>query len=259
MSMGQLITASFPPDPSLFWKPVFGDGAWAITWPILLAAASAVIITIWWVVGTKNLKVVPSKGQFFMEKFYEIPRNAIARDMIGERDFKKFLPLLLALFTFILLNNLYAAIPGIQYPTMSRIAFPAALTLVVYFVYIGIGLKKHGFVGYFARMIPAGVPGFVKPVLLVLEIVTYFATRPVTLAVRLFANMFAGHMLLIVFGLGAWTLLNQSSLGLQIASVAPFLLFIVMTFFELLVQFLQAYVFTVLAAFYIADALAEHH
>lgn len=259
MSMGQLITASFPPDPSLFWKPVFGEGMWAITWPGILVALSAVIITIWLNLATKNLKVVPSKGQFFMEKFYEIPRNTIARDMIGERDFKKYLPFLFALFTFILFNNLYAANPLTLYPTMSRIAFPVALTLFVYLMYLGIGFKKHGFVGFFARMIPAGVPGFVKPVLLILETVTYFVTRPLTLAVRLFANMFAGHMLLIVFAIGGWTLLNQSNVGLQIASIAPFLLFIVMTFFELLVQFLQAYVFTVLAAFYIADALADHH
>jgi F-type H+-transporting ATPase subunit a len=88
---------------------------------------------------------------------------------------------------------------------------------------------------------------------------TFFITRPVTLALRLFGNMFAGHMLLVVFILGGWTLLQQDSIGLKLVAIPAWLMAVVMTGFEALVQFLQAYVFVLLAASYIGGALADDH
>lgn len=249
------------PSTADFWHPLFGtDGSFAITRPMILALLSVVVLVVLFTQVAKGLRVVPGKGQFFMEQLYNIPRNAVGRDMIGENKFRPFIPLLVTLFTLILLNNIFAIVPVLQYPTMSRFGFPVALTAVVYLVYLGIGFGKHGPIGFFKKMVPAGVPAFVVPLLMVLEIITYFFTRPLTLALRLFANMFAGHMLLMVFILGGeFMLFHGDTILVKAASVPAFLLAIVMTFFELLVQFLQAYVFTLLAGFYIADALSDGH
>lgn len=249
----------FPPTPAVFWQPLFGDGHLAFTRPMALMIISVVFLVWFMVATTRNLSVVPSKRQFFVEQIYAIPRNAIGRDMIGEDKMRPFLPLLFTLFVTIFLNNFFAIVPLIQYPTMSRIGFPLVLALVVYFVYLGVGFKKHGFTGFFSRMIPAGVPPLIAPFLLVLESLTYFVVRPLTLALRLFANMFAGHMLLMVFILGGYAMLTSGQPFIQGLSVVGFGMGIIMTAFELLVQFLQAYVFTLLSASYIADALSDDH
>lgn len=250
-----------PPTPADFWQPLLnGNGNWAITRPMFLMVISTIVLVVLFTMATRRLSVVPSKRQFFMEMWYSIPRDAIGKDMIGSAKFRPFIPLLLTLFSIILLNNVFAIIPFIQYPTMSRVGFPVALTAIVFFLYLGIGFKKHGVIGFFKRMVPAGVPAFVIPVLIILETITYFVTRPLTLSLRLFANMFAGHMLLMVFILGGeFMLFHGPNLFIQGSSIGAFLMGIIMTFFELLVQFLQAYVFTLLTAFYIADALADEH
>jgi F-type H+-transporting ATPase subunit a len=143
---------------------------------------------------------------------------------------------------------------------MSRIAFPLVLALVVYGTYHFLGIKKRGLGGHIGSMVPPGLPGWIKPLVFLLELITYFVTRPVTLALRLFGNMFAGHILLVLFITGGeYMLLHSGSLGLQLFSIPTFAMGIVMTLFELLVEFLQAYIFTLLAALYIAGSLADEH
>ncbi|MFI7589668.1 F0F1 ATP synthase subunit A [Spongisporangium articulatum] len=244
-----------------FWQPLIGDGAFAITRPIFVFGISAILLCIVLVRATRNLSVVPGKGQALLEASYSLVRNSIGRDIIGAKDFIKFIPLLFSLFTVILVNNLFGIIPVVQYPTMSRIGFPIALALVVYVVYHFLGARKHGVGGWIKRIsIPPDVPGFVLPLLILLELNTYFIVRPVTLALRLFGNMFAGHILLLLFILGGEYLVFESgSIGLAGAGLVTWLMAFVMTCFELLVQFLQAYIFTLLAALYIADALADEH
>jgi F-type H+-transporting ATPase subunit a len=213
------------------------------------------------IAATRKLAVVPGKRQFYVEQIYGFVRNTIGRDVIGAEHFKRFLPLLFTLFTMVLVNNLFGIVPFIQFPTMSRIAFPIVLTLIVYVVYHVVGLKaKGGVVPYIKSMVPPGLPGWVVPLMFVLELATYFIIRPVTLALRLFGNMFAGHLLLLVFIVGGeYLTFEAGSIGLAGAGVASFLFSIVMTFFELLVEFLQAFVFTILAALYLADAVSEEH
>jgi F-type H+-transporting ATPase subunit a len=143
---------------------------------------------------------------------------------------------------------------------MSRIAFPIVLALMVWVVYNYVGINKHGFFGYFKNMMfPPGVPKPVYILLAPIEFVSTFLVRPVTLALRLFANMFAGHLLLLVFILGGAYMLFNESLLLNIFSFAAFGTGIVLTFFEALIQLLQAYIFTLLTALYIAGALADEH
>ena len=248
-----------PPKASDFWQPLIGDGSFAITRAMIVMVLVVAGLVIWTLMATRRMTVVPSKGQWMFESIYGLVRNGVAKDMMGEKNMRPYLPLLFALFMVILVNNLMGIIPPVQFPTMSRIGFPIGLTLIVYLVYLGVGFKRRGFVGYFKGLVPPNVPGFVVPLLFILEIITYFFTRPLTLALRLFGNMFAGHILLVLMALGGEFLLLHGDGLLRLTSIGPLAMFFVMTAFELLVQFLQAYVFTLLAAFYIADSLSDHH
>ena len=268
-SLGALAAAEgeghFPPSVSDFWQPLvrlghIGDMTIAITRPMVVCALSLVVLGLWLVPIARKASVVPSKGQYIVEQVYDFVRNSIARDMIGSKDFLPFVPLLFSLFTFIALNNLFGIVPFIQMPTMARVGFPIALTLTVYVVYHWIGVKKQGgFGAYIKWMIPPGIPGWLLPLIVPLELLTFFITRPLTLALRLFGNMFAGHMLLVVFIVGGYELLTSGNIGLAVVAVPAWLMAIVMTAFEVLVQLLQAFVFTLLAASYISGALEDEH
>lgn len=249
------------PSTEDFWQPLFGtDGPLAITRASVVVLLSVGLISWLLLVGTRRLAVVPTRGQYLTEQVYGLVRNSVARDIIGSRDFLKFVPLLFSMFVLILVNNLFGIIPLAQFPTMSRLGFPAALALIVFVLYHVLGLRKMGFGGYFAHMIPPGVPAWVLVLLFPLELVTYFFTRPVTLALRLFGNMFAGHLLLVLFITGGeYLLLHSSNVGLKVAGGFSFVMAFVMTIFEILVEFLQAYIFVLLSALYIAGSLADEH
>jgi F-type H+-transporting ATPase subunit a len=144
---------------------------------------------------------------------------------------------------------------------MSRIGYPIALAIIVWVVWNYLGLKKHGALGYLKHV--AIIPGIPKASLLLVAPLEFFSTifvRPLSHALRLFANMFAGHLLLLVFTLGAEYMFFESGSPIQMV-LAPFAagMAIVMTLFEALIQLIQAYIFTLLAALYIAGALAEDH
>ncbi|HEX8496288.1 MAG TPA: F0F1 ATP synthase subunit A [Actinomycetales bacterium] len=248
-----------PPGLEDFWHPYIGEGAFALTRPMTLMAFSTVIIVVGMLALTKRLTVVPGKSQMATEGLYGLVRNSIGRDIIGSKDFLRFVPLLFAMFVLILVNNLFGIIPVIQYPTMARIGFPIALTLVVYVVYLFIGMKRRGVWGYIKGLIPPGLPSWIIPLFFFLEILTFFFTRPVTLALRLFGNMFAGHLLLLLMALGGEYMLLHGGPALKVMSIGPFAMGFVLTIFELLVEFLQAYIFTLLAALYIAGSLADEH
>lgn len=249
-----------PPTPADFWQPLIGDGAFAITRPIFLALISVALLVWALAMVTRNMSVVPGKLQFAGEGVYNFVRNSIAIDVMGRKEFRPFLPLLLTQFLLILLNNWFGVIPFIQFPTFSRIGFAIAVTLITYVVYHWVGIRRKGVGGYFKGLMPAGIPGWVAPFVYLLELMTFFITRPLTLGMRLFANMFAGHMLLLVFILGGeYMLLHGANLFVNVSSIGAFVMGIVMTFFEILVQFLQAYVFVLLTALYIAGSLADEH
>lgn len=245
-----------------YWPIIHGqDSNWALTRPAVVLLISVVLLGWFFVTVAGRLSVVPSKRQFVAEGAYDFVRNTIARDIIGAKDFKPFLPLLFTLFTLILFNNVMGIFPFVQFPTMSRIAFPIVLTAIIYITYHAVAIKrKHGVGGYLKSLVPPGLPGWLKPIMFVLEFLTYFFIRPLTLALRLFGNMLAGHLMLLVFILGGeYLLLHGSNIGIQASGVLGLGFGVVMTFFELLVQFLQAFIFTLLSALYISDAVSEHH
>jgi F-type H+-transporting ATPase subunit a len=250
-----------PGTEDFFWPVVGGDSNWAITRPGLVMVISVGILAWFFVTVAGRLTVVPSKRQWVAEQAYGFVRNSIARDVIGAKDFRQFVPLLFTLFTLILFNNVMGVLPFVQFPTFSRIAFPIVLTLIVYVVYHTVAIRrKHGVIGYLKSLVPPGLPMWLRPIMFFLEVLTYFIIRPLTLALRLFGNMLAGHLMLLVFILGGeYLLIHGSSIFIQLSGILGLAFGVVMTFFELLVQFLQAFIFTLLTALYISDAVSEHH
>lgn len=242
-----------------FWQPLIGDGAWAVTRSMFVVAFSVVLIAGVLIFMTRRLSVVPSKSQLMLEGTYNLVRNAVARDIIGAKDFLPYVPFMFTLFVLILVNNLFGIMPVIYFPPMARVAFPAALALIVFFLYHYIGIKKKGLGGYLASFVPHGLPKAMVPFVWFLEFITYFFTRPVTLALRLMGNMFAGHLLLLLFILGGEYLIVHGDGLIKIAGGFSFLMAFVMTIFEILVEFLQAYVFILLTAFYIQASIADEH
>jgi F-type H+-transporting ATPase subunit a len=250
-----------PPGKEDFWWPIVGSdtSAWTLTRPAVMILLSVVLIAWFLLAATKHRSVIPGKLQFVGEGAYGFIREGIGRDLIGSRDFMKFMPMLFTMFMLILVNNIFGIIPFIQYPTMSRFGFPVALAALTYITFHAVGFRKKGFVGYFKDLVPPGLPAWIVPFIFLLEFVDKFITRPLTLSLRLFANMFAGHLLLLVFILGAEHMILDLGPGLKVAGVLSGVMAIVMTFFELLVEVLQAYIFTLLTALYIGGALAEEH
>jgi F-type H+-transporting ATPase subunit a len=250
-----------PGTEDFYWPVIGGDSNWAITRPMVVMAISVVLLAWFFVTVAGKLTVVPGKRQWVAEQAYGFVRNSIARDVIGAKDFRPYIPLLMTLFTLILFNNVMGVLPFVQFPTMSRIAFPIVLTLIVYIVYHTVAIRrKHGVIGYLKSLVPPGLPLWLRPIMFFLEVLTYFIIRPLTLALRLFGNMLAGHLMLLVFILGGeYLLLHGSSIFIQLSGILGLAFGVVMTFFELLVQFLQAFIFTLLTALYISDAVSEHH
>ena len=247
-----------PPSSNDFeLPPIFGDNVYT-TKPIFLVFFSVILISTFFILAARKSAIVPSKLQFAGESVYSFVRENLAKEVIGH-DFLRFVPYLFTLFTFILVNNIFGIVPIIQFPTMSRISFPYVLAISVYLVFHYVGIRKQGAFKYFKEiMFMPGVPKAAYILITPLEILTFFVVRPLTLALRLFANMFAGHLLLLVFILGGEHLL-QGVIGLKLISPFAFSVGIVLTFFEFMVQCLQAYIFTLLAALYIAGALADEH
>jgi F-type H+-transporting ATPase subunit a len=247
----------FPPSvEDFFLPPVAGEGPWFTKITLLLWASVAILI-VFFVVSYRNPKLVPTKSQWLAESLYGFVRNNIAVEMIGKEGVR-FAPYLTVLFSFILLNNLYGILPGAQLSPNSHIAFPALLAAVSYVLFIAVGIRKHGVGGYLKRAFVPPAPGFILPLLIPIEALSNFVIRPFSLAVRLFANMFAGHMLLLVFTLGGFAMLNANALFAPI-SLLSWLMTVALTLLEALVVMLQAYVFTVLTASYVQGALADEH
>jgi F-type H+-transporting ATPase subunit a len=248
-----------PPSAPDFWQPLLGEGGFAITRTMVVMVLVTIGLAVVMMLATRRLGVVPGRGQFRLEGVYGLVRNSVGRDIIGSAHFRPYIPLLLTLFTLILANNLMGIIPPVQFPTMSRIGFPLALALGVYVVYLAAGVKRRGLVGFLKNLVPGGLPFWVVPVVFILELVTFLITRPVTLSLRLFGNMFAGHIQLLLFALGGEYLLLHGEGLLKLVSIPAFLMFFLFSAFEILIAFLQAYVFILLASVYIAEVYADAH
>jgi F-type H+-transporting ATPase subunit a len=252
----------FPPSVEDFYLPsILPWGAhnnyWVTKITVLVWLAAAAII-IYFLMSYRKPQLVPTKRQWLAESIYGFVRNNIAVEMIGSRGVA-FAPYLTTLFCFILLTNLFSIVPVAQISPNSHIAFPVFLAVISYVMFIWVGIRHHGFVKFFRNSLIPPAPWYILPLLIPIEFFSTFLVRPVTLSLRLFANMFAGHMILLVFTLGGFTLLNAQSIFIKPAAVVSWAMAIALTFLELLVIVLQAYVFVVLTASYVQGALADEH
>ena len=247
-----------PPSAADFeFAPIFGNSIY-FSKPVFMVALSVIVISVFFITSSAKAAVVPSRFQFFGESIYGFVRKTIGEEVIGP-EFLRFVPYLFSIFTFVLVNNLFGIVPFLQFPTMSRIGFPISITICTYVVYHFVSVRHKGLLNYLKEI--CFMPGIPKPVYLILtpvELATYFITRPLTLAMRLFANMFAGHLLLLIFTLGGEYLLH-SGIIFKVMSIFSFGMAIGLSFFEFGIQCLQAYIFTLLSALYIAGALSDEH
>lgn len=247
-----------PPSSNDFnFPPIFGHSAYA-TKPVFMIFLSVILVSVFFVLASRKAAIIPSKLQFAGESIYGFVRNDLGREIIGP-EFMRFVPYLFTLFTFVLTNNIFGIVPLLQFPTMSHVSYPYVLAIFTFIIFHSVGVRRVGLRKYIKDiMFMPGVPKAVYILLTPIELATFFIVRPLTLSLRLFANMFAGHLLLLVFILGGDHLL-KGVIGLKLISPFAFAFGIGLTFFEFLVQCLQAYIFTLLTALYIAGALADEH
>ncbi|MYX43623.1 F0F1 ATP synthase subunit A [Streptomyces sp. SID8499] len=236
---------------------MFSVGGYDFDKPMLLAIVTTVVVVGFFWAAFSKAKVVPGKLQMVGEAGYDFVRRGIVYETLGKREGEKYVPFMVSLFFFIWIMNLWSIIPVAQFPVTSIIAYPAALALCVYATWMVLTFKKHGFVGGLKNLTGYDKSlGAVLPLVVVIEFFSNVLVRPFTHAVRLFANMFAGHLLLVMFTVASWYLMNS---WLIAAGAVSFVMALVMILFELFVQAVQAYVFVLLACSYVQGALAEHH
>ncbi|MCX5375826.1 F0F1 ATP synthase subunit A [Streptomyces sp. NBC_00091] len=244
---------------SFLFEPLWGEAGSSAYFnkPMLLALLGSVIIVAFFWAAFGKAKMVPGKLQMVAEAGYDFVRRGIVYETLGKKEGEKYVPFMVSLFFFVWILNVWSIVPVAQFPVTSIIAYPAILALMVYLVWMSVTFKRHGFVGGLKNLTGYDKSlGGVLPLIMVIEFFSNVLVRPFTHAVRLFANMFAGHTLLLLFTIASWYLLN--GIGIAYAGVS-FVMVIVMTAFELFIQAVQAYVFVLLACSFIQGALAEHH
>ncbi|TDD85640.1 F0F1 ATP synthase subunit A [Actinomadura rubrisoli] len=248
------------PGVELFdFPPLFAGGPAWLTKPVLFAVIGALVTcAIAWSAFAKP-KLVPRGMQNIGEMGYVFVRDQIGRPFLGKNT-EQWMPLLMSLFLLIWVWNIFAVIPVVQFPIASHIAFPAVLAFSVYFLKIYLGIKHQGAAKYFSNLIPKGLPKPIYVLLVPIEYLSTFILAPFTHAVRLFANMFAGHIILAFFSLvGFWFLFEKPTAAGFGVGIIGVIMTCVMTAFEMFIQFLQAFLFTMLAAMYIQSGLHADH
>ena len=251
-----ILGLEFPPISHLIeWPTLFGGDVFGVNKVVLLMWMSVAVVFGLFYIATRQPKLVPTGAQNVAESTVEFVDNQIVMQTIGP-DGRGYMPFLLTLFTFIFVCNIWELIPLVQMPVTARMALPMFMAIVVWFVYIITGIRHQGFFGYFKNSaIPPGVPKLILPLVAFIELLGILITRPFALAVRLFANLLAGHLLLVTFAVITQALFASTILG----GALPLALLIFLMGFELLVAFLQAYIFTILAAVYIDSSMHPEH
>jgi F-type H+-transporting ATPase subunit a len=227
---------------------------------IALIAIAAVVVAsvVFLLAGNADGSTAPRGVRNLAESIVEFIEGQIIMPTMG-RDGLGWTPFLMSLFSFIYLCNVPGVIPIIQMPATARMAIPLFLSLLVWVIFIGVGFKHQG-IGYLKNsLFPPGVPAALYLLVTPIEFISTFLVRPFSLTVRLFANMLAGHILLVTFALLTEELVQGGSIVLKPVGILPFFMLVFLTAFEVLVAFLQAYIFTILAAVYIGGAAHPEH
>ena len=242
------------------WLSDFANGWFALDRIMLVRLLMAAVLVLLFVVAFRNPKLVPKGIQNVGEHAIDFVRVQIAEDILGKKEGRRFLPIIAAIFFTVLAVNLPTIIPFLNISPSARIGLPLVLALVAYVAFIYAGVKRHGF-GKFVKssLIIPGLPTFLHFLVAPIEFFSTFVLRPLTLTIRLMANMLAGHLILVMlfsatnfffWQLNAWTTVS----GLTLIAALLF------TAYELIIIFLQAYIFALLTAVYIELSLhADAH
>lgn len=252
---------------SLGSQPWFVLGGAQATNYIIFMCISIVLVLVFFLVAARKLTLVPSGVSNVAEWGVEFVLNSICAEIIGPKG-RKYFPFVASLFFFILFNNFLGLIPGFK-PGTGTMGVTVALAVLTWIYFTWAGIKEHGGLGYLKTFAPAGVPPGIRELVFVIEVFSNIL-RMLTLSVRLFANMFAGHIVLGAFSILVSVFAMQGIQALQasmaaaagisfFASAAFMLLMIALYAFEVFVAFIQAYVFTVLCAVYIQIAISHDH
>ncbi|MFK8025924.1 MAG: F0F1 ATP synthase subunit A [Ilumatobacter sp.] len=248
---------TFPPINELLrWQDIFPS----FNKIALIAVLSALIgIVVFLLAAKADPKVAPTGTRNFAETTIEFIEEGIVMQTMGKEGLR-WTPFLLSLFIFIFLCNIPGILPFFQMPATARLAIPLVLSLIVWLVFIGVGLKHQG-AAYFGHLLwPPGVPTGLKPLVGLIEFISTIIVTPFSLTVRLMANLLAGHILLVSFTLLTYVLVASETFQVALVplSIFPFVMLMGITAFEILVAFLQAYIFAILAAVYIGNSMAGH-
>ena len=249
----------FPPINSLLrWQDLFTSFN-----KIGLIAVLATIIgsAVFLLAGRKDPQLAPTGVRNLAESSVEFIENGIVMETMGKEGLG-WTPFLLSLFVFVYLCNIPGIIPILYMPATARIAIPLFLSLLVWVIFNGVGIKHQGPGGYLkSTLFPPGVPKALYILVTPIEFISTILVRPFSLTVRLFANMLAGHILLVTFSLLTQSLVEATThqFFLKPMAILPFFMLLFLTAFEVLVAFLQAYIFTILTAVYIGGATHPEH
>jgi len=241
------------------YRPLFHIGGLGITWPHVLLFVVSLGLVAFFNGAFRKPQLVPEGAQNAVEWCFDFVREQIVLPVLGSEG-ANWTGFLSALFFFVFFLNVLEVIPAVQFPVTSLAGVPAVLALTSWVIFNYLGIKSQGLGGYFKGiMFPPGVP---KPIYVILAPIELFSTvivRPITLALRLMANMMAGHILLTVMFLGTWVFLTGTNIIGKVGFVAPFGLGVILTAFEIFVAGMQAFIITILTAVYIAGAEHPEH
>lgn len=243
-----------------FRTPLFEIAGYPITKTVVLIALAALLAVLFMWLGLRKRAVVPGKGQVITEAVVGFVRNDIAVGIIGPEGARYF-PYLLALFIFILIGNAFEVLPLVNFPITSRVSLPLFMALLTWVIFIAAGLKRQG-LGYLKGIVwPASVPIALRWFVGIIEFVSTIFLRPLTLAIRLFANLVAGHLMLTLLLVSGWVFMsNIGNIGPKaFIGLAWFVIGLGIYLFEVVVILLQAYIFTLLSAVYIQTSLYPEH
>jgi len=219
----------------------------ASLWMVLAIGLSSMFL----IIASRRTSIVPGRLQLMGEMSYSFVANMV-KENVGTEGMKYF-PFIFSLFVFILFCNMLGMLPY-SFTVTSHLIVTFALAATVFLLVTLVGFARHG-VGFLKLFVPSGIPVVLLPLLVVIEVISYL-TRPVSLSVRLFGNMMAGHTMLKIFG---GFVVGLSSAGLIPLAIAPFALMVAFTGLELLIAGLQAYVFTILTCIYLNEAIHMDH
>jgi len=228
---------------------------------IAFTCVLALILTalLFFLAGSRDASVAPKGVRNVAEAIVDFIQDGIVMQTMG-RDGLGWTPFLTTLFCFIFLLNITEVIPTFQMPATARMAIPAFLALMVWAIFIVVGIKHQGGLGYLKNsLFPPGVPKALYILVTPIEFISTFLVRPFSLAVRLFANMLAGHILLVTFAVLTAALVGAKDKILIPLGILPFGMLVFLTAFEILVAVLQAYIFAILAAVYIGGSMHPEH